>query len=147
MVKLFRRTKAPKYQPRRLHPQWPGAYLFTLRSVPRHHDGIRAVIDGNPGARCWFSEPLAYLKGQGVSLFRVEARDLTFLPALYAWWRETEEREAFTFDIALYFNNTDFIASLKAHTPDEVRRIIEEGAPRVPADPAEVNRTPATSVA
>ena len=144
MVKLFRRTKAPPYQPTRLQPEWPGAYLFTLRSVPRHHDGLRAAIDGQPGSRCWFSEPLAYLRGQGVSLFRVEARDFKFLPDLYAWWRETERREAFTFDILLYFNNNDLVASLRAHTPEEVRRIIEEGAPRVPADPATINRTPVT---
>ena len=147
MVSLFRRKKAPPYQPTRLQPAWPGAYLFTLRSTPRHHDGIRAAIDAQPGSRCWFSEPLAYLRGQGVSLFRVEARDFKFLPDLYAWWLEMETREAFTFDISLYFNNTDFVASLRTHTPDEILRIIEDGAPRVPADPTTVNRTPVTNTA
>ncbi|RIK34887.1 MAG: hypothetical protein DCC58_21085 [Chloroflexi bacterium] len=143
-MSLFRRKKAPPYQARRLQPEWPGAYYFTLRSVPRHHDGIRAVIDGRPGSRCWFSEPLAYLRGQGVSLFRVEARDFAFLPDLYAWWAETERSEAFTFDIRLYFNNNEFVTSLRNHTPDEIQRIIQEGAPRVPADPASLNLTPAT---
>lgn len=144
MVSLTRRKKAPPYEPRRQEPQWAGAYLFTLRSTPRHHDGIRGVIDGQPGSRCWFSEPLAYLRGQGVSLFRVEARDFKFLPELYAWWQETERNEAFTFEIDLFFNNNEFVASLRSLTPDEARRLIESGAPRVPEDAASVNRTPVT---
>ncbi len=142
MAILARRKKAAPYQPTRLQPEHAGAYLFTLRSVPRHHDGIRAAIDGQPGARCWFSEPLAYIRGQGVAIFRIEAGDFRFLHDLYAFWAETERREAFTFDIKLYFNNNDFVTSLRGRSPDEVRRIIEEGAPRVPADPASINLTP-----
>jgi hypothetical protein len=114
-----------------------------LRSVPRHHDGIKDVIvDG--GGNVYFSEPLAYLRGQGVSLFRVEASDLSFLENLYRWWRSTENREAFTFDISLYFNNNEFVASLRDHTPAEIRQLIEQGAPTTPSDPTDFQRTPYT---
>src|SRR5438105_2795068 len=142
---LFRKKVAPPYQPERARPQWPGAYQFTLRSVPRHHDGIKAAIESTGTARAWFSEPLAYLRGQGVALFRVEARDLAFLDNLYRWWADTERAEAFTFDIALYFNNVDWVANLRGKTPAEVRRLIEAGAPRVPDDPAAATLTPRTA--
>jgi hypothetical protein len=142
---LFRRKKmAPPYQPERAQPIWPGAYMFTMRSVPRHHDGIKAAIESTGTARAWFSEPLAYLRGQGVSLFRVEAKDLAFLDNLYRWWAETERAEAFTFEIALYVNNTTWLADLRGLTPEAVRRIIEEHAPRVPDDPAAATLTPRT---
>jgi hypothetical protein len=148
MVRLpnpFRKKMAPPYEPQRSHPKWPGAYWFTLRSVPRHHDGIKAAIESSPQANVWFSEPLAYLRGQGVSLFRVEARDLSFLQTLDQWWAETERLEAFSFDISLYFNNVDFVCSLRDKTPDEMRRIIEDGAPRVPDNPADASLQLTTS--
>lgn len=143
IMRLFKRsaTSAP-YHPRRVGPSQPGAYLFTLRSVPRHHDGIKTAIESTGNARCYFSEPLAYLRGQGVSLFRVEATRIDFLDNLHRWWRETEAREAFTFDIALYFNNTDFVASLKDTPTEEIRRLIEADAPHTPADPEDFKRTP-----
>lgn len=147
VLKLFKRsaTSAP-YYPKRTGPNKPGAYLFTLRSVPRHHDGIRDVIEKG-GANVYFSEPLAYLRGQGVSLFRVESSRLSFFDDLYVWWRETENREAFTFDIALYFNNNHFVASLRDHTPDEIRKFIEDGAPTTPNNPVDFQRTPYTTPA
>lgn len=133
MVKIqFRRTAAPPIDPRRVSPNTPGAYLFTLRSVPRHHDPIRDVIDASGTARVWFSEPLAYLRGQGVSIFRVEATDLQFLDPLYDWWRKMEADEAFSFDINLFFNDREWVASLREHTPDAIRKIIQDGAPRTP---------------
>ena len=143
IMRLFKRstTSAP-YEPTRVGPSTPGAYLFTLRSVPRHHDGIKAAIESTGSARVYFSEPLAYLRGQGVSLFRVEASGFDWLDNLYSWWRETETREAFPFDIALYFNNVDFVASLKDTAPAEIRRLIEQDAPRVPDNPEEFKRTP-----
>lgn len=103
---------------------------FTLRSTPRHHDPIREIIDGNSDARVFFSEPLAYLRGQGVSLFRVEASSLDFFDDLYSWWAETERREAFAFDINLFFNDREWVASLREHSIEEIRRLIEENAPR-----------------
>jgi hypothetical protein len=142
VLKLFKRsaTSAP-YRPKRTGPHSPGAYLFTLRSTPRHHDGLKAAIERG-GGNVFFSEPLAYLRGQGVAIFRVEASRLDFFDEVYRWWRETEVREAFTFDIALYFNNTDFVASLRDHTPDEIKRLIEQGAPKTPSDPIDWQRTP-----
>lgn len=141
-MRLFKRsqTSAP-YYPKRTGPSQPNAHLFTLRSVPRHHDGILAALQSTGSARVYFSEPLAYLRGQGVSLFRVEASGFDFLDNLYAWWRETERLEAFTFDIALYVNNVDFVASLRDHGPAEIRRLIEERAPRTPSDPEAFKRT------
>lgn len=141
-MRLFRRstTSAP-YYPKRTGPTTPGAYLFTLRSTPRHHDGIRAAIESAGDARVYFSEPLAYLRGQGVSLFRVEATGFRFLENLYTFWRETEAREAFSFDIALYVNNVDFVASLRDLGPEHVQRLIEERAVRTPSEPEEFRRT------
>lgn len=135
MLKIkFRRTPAPKLEPKHTRPETVGAMRFTLRSVPRHHDAIREIIDGNPSARVFFSEPLAYLRGQGVSLFRVEATGLDFLEDLYRWWVETERREAFSFDISLFFNDREWVASLREHSPDEIRKMIKEGAPRTTED-------------
>jgi hypothetical protein len=134
MIKIqFRRTAAPPIVPIRASPQVPGAYLFTLRSVPRHHDDIKVAIENGGGARVWFSEALAYLRGQGVSIFRVEATDLDFLDDLYVWWRQKEIDEAFAFDINLFFNDREWVASMREHTPAEVRKVIEERAPRTPA--------------
>jgi hypothetical protein len=133
MVSLFKRKKvAPPYEPTKLRPQWPGAWMFTLRSTPRHHDGILAQIESMGGAHVYFSEPLAYLRGQGVSIFRVEARDLNFLEPLYRWWAETERAEAAAFNIALFVNNTDFVADLKGSSPSAIRDLIEQHSPRVP---------------
>lgn len=143
VVNLFKRstTSAP-YEPLRTGPSQANAYLFTLRSVPRHHDGILAAIESTDGARVYFSEPLAYLRGQGVSIFRVESTQLDWLDDLYAWWRQTEANEAFTFDIELYFNNLDFVASLRDKSAADIRRLIDEGAPRTPDNPEDFKRTP-----
>ncbi len=131
MIKIkFRRTPAPPIEPKLQRPEQVGAMRFTLRSVPRHHDAIRAIIDGNDESRVFFSEPLAYLRGQGVSLFRVEATNLGFLDDLYPWWAETERREAFSFDINLFFNDRNWVASLREQTPEQIREIIEQQAPR-----------------
>lgn len=138
MIKIqFRRNAAPPIVPKRVSPNTPGAYLFTLRSVPRHHDPIRDIIDASGSARVWFSEPLAYLRGQGVSIFRVEATGLDFLEPLYDWWRRKESEEAFSFDINLFFNDRQWIASMREHTPDEILAIIESSAPRTPEDVGE----------
>jgi hypothetical protein len=137
MVKIqFRRTPAPPVAVRKDSPSMPGAYLFTLRSVPRHHDPIREVINASGSARVWFSEPLAYLRGQGVSIFRVEASDFKFLEPLYDWWRKKETEEAFAFDINLFVNDREWVASLREHTPEEIRALVESNAPRVPRDAA-----------
>ena len=130
----FRRTPAPPIEPKHTRPETVGAMRFTLRSVPRHHDPIREIIDGSDGATVFFSEPLAYLRGQGVSLFRVEATNLDFLDGLYSWWAETERQEAFAFDINLFFNDREWVASLREHQPADIRKMIEDGAPTTSQD-------------
>lgn len=142
---LFKRsvTSAP-YEPRRVGPEIPGATIFTLRSTPRHHDGIKAAIESTGSARVYFSEPLAYLRGQGVALFRIEVTGFDWLPNLYQFWRETEAIEAFAFDIALYVNNVDYVTTLRGLTPDEARRAIEQSAQKTPDNPESHWPTPLT---
>lgn len=131
MVKIqFRRKPAPPIEPLRTGPTTPGAFLFTLRSVPRHHDELKDQLQQGGGARVYFSEPLAYLRGQGVSLFRVEATGLGFLDNLYSWWAAKEHAEAFSFDINLFFDDKLWVASLREHTPAQIKQLIEAGAPR-----------------
>ena len=80
--------------------------LFTLRSVPHHFDGIKAAIESTGEARVYFGEPLAYIRGQGVALFRVEATGFSFLKNLFDWWTEAERENATGFDIRLYSRTT-----------------------------------------
>jgi len=135
MIKIqFRRKPAPPIEPLRTGPTTPGAMLFTLRSVPRHHDEIKLQIEQGGGARVYFSEPLAYLRGQGISLFRVEATNLDFLDGLYSWWAAKEHAEAFAFDINLFFDDKVWIASLREYTPAAIKQLIEDGAPRTQPD-------------
>ncbi|HAX24834.1 MAG TPA: hypothetical protein DEU95_10545 [Chloroflexi bacterium] len=142
---LFKRsvTSAP-YEPRRVGPETPGALVFTLRSTPRHHDGIVAAIESTGSAKVYFSEPLAYLRGQGVALFRIEATGFDWLPNLYQFWRNTEAIEAFAFDIALYANNIDYVTTLRGLAPDDARRAIERAASQTPENPRSHWRTPLT---
>jgi hypothetical protein len=127
---LFSRkvTPAPE-RPKHAGPSKPGAWLITLRSVPRHYHGIKTAIESTGEAHVYFGEALAYIRGQGVSLFRVEATDLKWVDALYDWWRRIERQEAFTFDINLYFHNTQWVASLREHSPEEIKNMIRSGAP------------------
>ncbi|HET9015233.1 MAG TPA: hypothetical protein VFN57_06535 [Thermomicrobiaceae bacterium] len=135
MVRLFARRKSTApYRHVRDTPSWPGAYLFTLRSVPRHYEVIRETIDSTGDARVWFGEALAYIHGKGVSLFRVEATGFTWLPELYGRWHAIEREEAFPFEIDLYVNNVQWAANLRNRPPEEIEAIIRDNAPRY--DPA-----------
>ena len=129
---LFGRGKTTSQPDTTKHavPVWPGAWLFTLRSVPHHYHGIKAALEATGDAHVYFSEALAYIRGQGVSLFRVEATGFTFLPHLYDWWHFTERAEAFPFDIVLYVNNTERVGSLRGLSPAEAEALIREHAPR-----------------
>ncbi|MCM8750316.1 hypothetical protein NET02_14275 [Thermomicrobiaceae bacterium CFH 74404] len=111
-------------------PTMPGAWLVTLRSVPHHYWDIKNVIESTGEARVYFGEALAYLKGQGVSLFRVEATGLGWVDALYRWWREAQRRDAIPFEIKVYVHNTEEIASFRQHPPEEIKARIEQRAPR-----------------
>lgn len=131
MARLFARRKSTTPY-RHVHdtPSWPGAYLVTLRSVPRHYEALRDAIDSTGDARVWFGEALAYIHGKGVALFRVEATGFGWLAALYQRWQEIERREAFPFEVDLYFHNTQWGASLRGRPPQEIEAIIRDSAPR-----------------
>lgn len=122
------RTSTPD-EPKRTHPQKPGAMLFTLRSVPRHFDALKDAIESTGDARVYFGEALAYIRGQGVALFRVEATGTSFVDPLYETWCELEWREAFRFDIGFYINNTEYIDSLRGYSPEEAKALISKHAP------------------
>lgn len=130
MVRLFGRRKAPAPERHtRKSPTIPGAWLFTLRSVPRHYAALREVIESTGDARVWFGEALAYVHGKGVALLRVEATGFQWLDALYQRWAEIERAEAFPFEIDLYIYNTQWLASLRDHSPAEIEELIRAHAP------------------
>ena len=143
IAKLFQRsrTSAP-YEPRRVGPGMPGAYLITLRSTPRHHDALKRVIQSSGSAHVFFSEPLAYISGKGVSMFRIEARTIDFLEDVYRFWDETQRAEAALFEIDVYVNNTEHIGTFRGSTAAEIKALIEANAPKVPANPETFRRTP-----
>lgn len=111
-------------------PTKPGAWLVTLRSVPHHYWDIKDVIESTGEARVYFGEALAYLRGQGVSLFRVEATGLGWVDALYRWWQEAQRQDAIPFEIAFYVRNTEEIARFSRQSPELVKAAIEQHAPR-----------------
>jgi hypothetical protein len=125
---FWRKQKWSPVQPKRDSPEMPSAWLFTLRSVPHHFAGIKAAIESTGDARVWFGEPLAYLEGRGVALFRVEAKGFTFLTNLYAFWAEAERLEATGFDIRLFANNKEFVGSLRGLTPALAETLIKQHA-------------------
>jgi hypothetical protein len=94
--------------------------------VPHHYAEIKAAIESAGDARVWFGEPLSYLEGRGVSLFRVEAKGFTFLKNLYDFWAEAERLEATGFDIRLFAKNKQFVGSLRGLTPAEAEQLIKE---------------------
>ena len=125
---FWRKQKWSPVQPKRDVPEMPNAWLFTLRSVPHHFAGIKTAIEATGDASVWFGEPLAYLEGRGVSLFRVEAKGFTFLNSLYAFWTEAERLEATGFDIRLFANNKQFVGSLRGLTAAQAEQLIKEHA-------------------
>ncbi len=124
MQVFWRKQKWSPVQPKRDAPRMSRAHLFTLRSVPHHFDGVKAAIESTGDARVYFGEPLAYIRGQGVSLFRVEATGFSFLKRLYEWWAEAEREEAAGFDIRLFERNKEFVASLHGLTSEQAEALI-----------------------
>lgn len=125
---FWRKQKWSPVQPQRDTPTMGDAWVFTLRSVPHHYDEIKAAIESTGDARVWFGEPLAYLEGRGVALFRVEATGFTFLPNLYAFWAEAERNEATGFDIALFTENKQMVGSLRGLSQQQAEALIKEHA-------------------
>lgn len=128
MYNFWRKQKWSPVQPKRDTPEMASAWLFTLRSVPHHYDEIKAAIESTGDARVWFGEPLAYLEGRGVAIFRVEANGFSFLPNLYAFWAKAERDEAAGFDIRLYTHNKQLVGSLRGLTPQYAEAFIKEHA-------------------
>jgi hypothetical protein len=128
MYNFWRKQKWSPVQPKRDIPEMASAWLFTLRSVPHHFDEIKAAIESTGDARVWFGEPLAYIEGRGVALFRVEATGFTFLPNLYDFWAEAERNEATGFDIRLYTQNKQLAGSLRGLTLQQAESLIKEHA-------------------
>lgn len=126
---LRRSTTSVPDEPKRTEPTIPGAMLLTLRSVPRHFDALKVAIESTGDARVYFGEALAYIRGKGVALFRIEATGTDWVDALYETWRELEWREAFRFDITFYVNSTDYIDSLRGYSPKEAKALIRKRTP------------------
>lgn len=126
---LRRSTTSTPDEPQRIGPSKPGAMLFTLRSVPRHYDALKSAIESTGEATVYFGEALAYIRGKGIALFRVEATGTDFVDNLFATWRELEWNEAFRFDITFYIHNTEYVDSLRGYTPQQVKDLISSKAP------------------
>ena len=125
MHNFWRKQKWSPVRPKLDLPEMPSSYLFTLRSVPHHYTGIKAAIESTGDARVWFGEPLSYLEGRGVALFRVEATGFSFLKNLYDFWAEAERLEATGFDIRLYRDNKQFVASLHGLSAQQAEELIK----------------------
>ena len=121
---FFREKPAPK--------QVPGGWRFTLKGSPRHYDDVLTIIEADPGARVYFGEALAYERGAGVALWRIEATSFDWLPRLYDWWAEAERVEPIKFTFHLYLPSDLKYAgmNLRDHTPAEVADFIRASAPR-----------------
>jgi hypothetical protein len=108
------------------------AWRFTLKGSPRHYDDVKQIIESDIRARVYFGEALAYERGAGVALWRVEARTFGWLPKLYKWWSEMERIEPVNFTFHLYIPPDLKYAALdlRDHTPEEIQAFIIANAPR-----------------
>jgi hypothetical protein len=109
-----------------------GGWRFTLKGSPRHYDDVRQIIDASGTSKVYFGEALAYERGAGIALWRVEAADFSWLPKLYTWWAEQERIEPIQFSIFLYIPpELKYPAlDLRDHTATEVESFIKANAPR-----------------
>lgn len=107
-------------------------WRFSLKGSPRHYDDVRRIIEDGGGATVYFGEALTYERGAGVALWRVRARELDWLPALYGWWAEQERLEPLQVTFHLYIPpELKYPAlDLRAHPADAVAAYIREHAPR-----------------
>jgi hypothetical protein len=112
-----------------------GGWRFTLKGSPRHYDDVKQIIESSGSSQVYFGEALAYERGAGVALWRVEARDFSWLPKLYSWWAEMERLEPINFTFNLYIPPQLKYAALdlRNHTAAEVEAYIKEHAPQTQA--------------
>ena len=94
-------------------------------------DGM-ALPNGQPPAQGAAAIMAAYERGAGVALWRVEARDFSWLPKLYDWWAEMERIEPIQFTFNLYIPPELKYAALdlREATPQQVEEFIKANAPR-----------------
>jgi hypothetical protein len=109
-----------------------GGWRFTLKGSPRHYDDVKRIIESSGSSQVYFGEALAYERGAGVALWRVEARDFTWLPRLYEWWAEMERIEPINFTFNLYIPPQLKYAALdlRDHTPADIEAYIKQHAPK-----------------
>jgi len=110
-------------------------WRFTLKGSPRHYDDVVRIVEEGGGANVWFGEALAYERGAGVALWRIQADNFDWLPRLYTWWAEMERVEPIRFTFHLYLpDNPKYpVMDLREHPAAEVAAYIKEHAPRGPA--------------
>ena len=108
------------------------AWRFTLKGSPRHYDDVKQIIESDRRARVYFGEALAYERGAGVALWRIEARTFGWLPKLYKWWAEMERIEPVNFTFNLYIppDLKHAALDLRDYTPEEVEAFITANGPR-----------------
>lgn len=109
-----------------------GGWRFTLKGSPRHFDDVRQIIQADGKSQVYFGEALAYERGAGVALWRVEATDFSWLPKLYNWWAEQERIEPIQFSIFLYIPpELKYPAlNLRDYSAAQVEAFIKANAPR-----------------
>ncbi|CAN5478776.1 hypothetical protein BH09CHL1_BH09CHL1_28830 [soil metagenome] len=109
-----------------------GGWRFTLKGSPRHYDDVTQIIQANGKSQVYFGEALAYERGAGVALWRVEALDFTWLPKLYSWWAEQERIEPIQFTFNLYIppQLKYAVLDLREHTPAQIETYIKTNAPQ-----------------
>ena len=109
-----------------------GGWRFTLKGSPRHYDDVKQIIEANGKSQVYFGEALAYERGAGVALWRVEALDFSWLPKFYDWWAEMERIEPIQFSFNLYIPPQLKYAALdlRQHTPQQVEEFIKANAPQ-----------------
>ncbi|MGH2550587.1 MAG: hypothetical protein ACRDHN_14430 [Thermomicrobiales bacterium] len=109
-----------------------GGWRFTLKGSPRHYDDVTQIIEANGKSQVYFGEALAYERGAGVALWRVEALDFTWLPKLYSWWAEQERIEPIQFTFNLYIppQLKYAVLDLREHTPQQIETYIKTNAPQ-----------------
>jgi len=109
-----------------------GGWRFTLKGSPRHYDDVKQIIDATGTSNVYFGEALAYERGAGIALWRIEAADFGWLPKLYSWWAEQERIEPIQFSIFLYIPpELKYPAlDLRDHTAGDVEAFIKANAPR-----------------
>ena len=112
-------------------PELFSGFRFALKGSPRHYDDVKAIIEKNDDAKVYFGEALAYERGAGVALWRIRAKEFSWLPALYTWWVEMERTEPIQFTFHLYLpSDLKYpVMDLRENTPDDVAAFIRTNAP------------------